>query len=295
MASDLGRRAEELAEHVLAPLVLGGTIEPVRPLGWDVGFTIGEGRTIADLDRRTRIDVARVRRARLFAPVDTLPPISAAEWSLVAALNDLLQVTNHELAGRLTPGRRARLLDSVVALLSRIAPPRDVGDALARHATFARIFELARTDTRVTWWCGEATFRGEPPAERLLKWRELRRVAVIPQRVALTSMLDGVRGVTPDAYNAVLAGIVALSPLTDLATSTRSSPAFAWSSPALALASVAPGRALALRALSRQRASTVAGVLAHATSAIPPGDTDALAIASSLAEAAAAEARARAA
>ena len=41
-------------------------------------------------------------------------------------------------------------------------------EALARHATFSRIFALTRIDTTVTWWVGSETFHGEPPPARLI-------------------------------------------------------------------------------------------------------------------------------
>src|SRR5262245_40678768 len=119
----IASRTLELATQVLGPLVLGGTMSPVRPFGARLAQAIGD-RTIADSDLRSRIDVARVRRARVLAAVDTLPELTAAEWALVAALNDLVQATNHELAGRLTRGRHVRLLASVRELCEHLPPPR---------------------------------------------------------------------------------------------------------------------------------------------------------------------------
>jgi hypothetical protein len=263
-------RCQELAREVLGPLVLGGHVNPVRPFGGPLALKIGEGRTVDDPDLSTRLDVARVRRARLLAPVDTLPDLDAGDWSLVAALNDILQLTNHNLTSPITRGRYHRIVANLAWLLARIAAPRDVMGALARHATFARVLELARTDSAVSWWTGSASFRGEPPPARLLAWREVRRVHVDEQRVPLAEMSAGVTGVSQTEFGDVLALWLTRSPLTDLATATRATPSFAWSASTLALASTPEGRALAFRALAREPAASVARVLAQAAMQVPP-------------------------
>jgi hypothetical protein len=260
---DLDRRAAELAARVLAPLLLGGRVAPVRPLGAALALTLGERRAIADPELLERVRLARVRRARELAPVDALPDLGAHEWALTAALNDLLQATNHALAGGLRGDRRARLLASVQQVAARVPPPGDVGEALARHATFARAPELMRTDTRVTWWCGEATYRGALPPERLLRWRELRRVEVAETRVPLADMAED-EGALAGDFASALGAWLACSPLTDLATAGRRAPGFAWTTGGLALISVAPGRTLARRALARAPLEAAVSAIARA-------------------------------
>ncbi|MFT3771962.1 MAG: hypothetical protein QM820_41680 [Minicystis sp.] len=282
----LGARCEELAQAVLAPLVLGGPVHPVRPFGGPLGLRCGVDRRLADADLASRLDVARVRRARLLAPVDTLPELDEADWALLAALNDLLQLTNHNLASAFTRGRYARLVSNLRWLCERIPAPRDVAGALARHATFARALELSRTDATVSWWTGSARFRGEPPPARLLAWRELRRVRVDARKVPLADMSAGVSGVSPDDYADLLALWLGRTPLTDLATATRSSPLFAWSASTLSLVATPPGRSLALRALARQPAETVLGVLTRAAEQVPPRLEEARRLAEDMAEAA---------
>jgi len=268
VASD-AERFDELATGVLAPLVLGGKLHLVRPLG-RLGLTVGEGRHLADSDLRSRIDIARVRRARLLAPIDTLPELEASDWALVAALNDLLQVTNHELAGAFTKGRYMRLIGSVLDVCARIAPPRDVGAALSRHATVARVMELVRSDTSVRWWTGSANFRGEPPPKRLLLWRDVRRVHVDTQRVPLHEMCEGLPPLVPENFVKALGAWLSLSPLTDLGTSTRVAPDFAWSPASIALIAVPAGRVLAFRALARLRIDAVNIALQRARTSIAP-------------------------
>ena len=279
----LAERFDDLTTHLLTPLVLGGPVHPVRPLGVPLALTIGAGRVIADPDLRSQLDVARVRVARLVAPVDALPELSARDWALAAGLNDLLQVTNHELAGPLTRGRHARLLASVRVLCARVPAPRSVGSALSRHATFARVLECIRTDTTISWWTGRASFRGQPAPGRLMKWPELRNVQVEARRVGLTEMIEGIPTVSADDYAATLALWLSRSPLTDLATATRRSPPFAWSASTLAVIATAPGRTLAYRLLSRLDRAPVAALLDRTAKEIPERFAEARALASAFA------------
>ncbi len=269
--AEIGERCEELAHEVLAPLVLGGAVRPVRPIGGPLALRLGEGgRRIADAALATTLDVARVRQARLLAPVDAVPDLDAADWAILAGLNDLLQVTNHHLGGPLTRGRYARLVANVVWLCERVPPPRDVSAALARHATFARALEIVRTDSTVSWWTGSARFRGETPPARLLAWRELRRVRVDARKVPLADMPIGVPGASIDAFTDALALWLSRTPLTDLATAARKVPPFAWSASTLSLVGTAPGRALAFRALARGPAQGAAAALEAAALRVPP-------------------------
>jgi hypothetical protein len=277
----LTERFDELTEQVLAPLVLGGPLHPVRPLGARVGLAIGAGRAIGDADLRSRLDTARVRVARLIAPVDTVGELSAHDWALLAGLNDLLQVTNHELAGALTRSRHARLLASAGDLCERVPAPRTIAAALSRHATFARVLECVRTDTVVSWWTGRASFRGRAPPGRLLRWPNLRDVQVDARRVGLTEMIQGIPSVPADEYAAALALWLTRSPLTDLATAARRSPPFAWSPSTLAIIAAGPGRTLAYRLLIRQGRDPAVSVLERAAKEIPERFAEARAFAAS--------------
>lgn len=280
---EVAYRAEELAHEVLAPLVLGGPVHPVRPFGGPLGLRLGIQRRLADADLSTRLDVARVRRARLFAATDTVPELDEADWAILAALNDLLQVTNHNLGGPLTRGRYPRLLANLRWLLERIPAPRDVLGALSRHATFARALDLCRTDSAVSWWTGSARFRGETPPARLLAWREIRRVHVDARRVPLAEMPLGIAAVPPSDFADVLALWLTRTPLTDLATCTRQNPAFAWSASTLSLVATGPGRMLAFRALAGEAPDAVSTVLTRAALQVPAAYEEARQIAEAFA------------
>lgn len=262
----MNERFEELVAGIVVPLVLGGKLRLARPFG-PAALTVFQNERIVDPDTRTNLDVARVRRARLLAPVDVLPEPNASDWAMAAALNDLLQVTNHNLGGVFTKRRYDLLVASVLDVCERIASPSDVGEALSRHATFARVTELFRTDTTVSWWTGSARFRGEDPPDRLLAWRNLRRVQVNAERVPLFRMADNLT-LTDNFLNALSAWLH-LSPITDIASMTRESPAFVWSRPTIALIAVPAGRTLALRALLRGPRDAVVTLLKHASTTLP--------------------------
>jgi hypothetical protein len=279
---DLGERVESLARGVIAPLVLGGLGVLGRPFGQKLACEIGVERRIVDDELRTRIELVRLRVARSLAPVDFLPELDRHEWALAAALNDLLQVTNHELSGIGTRRRHQRLIESVRDTVRRIPASKTLGEAVARHATFSRVLALARTDTHVAWWTGSADFRGQEPPPRLLAWPGLRNVRVDRQRVALVEMA---RGTPADeaAYQQALAEWLACTPLTDLASAHREAPIFAWSPHTVALVATVPGSNLALRALSVATDDDAAAgqralaALARAAATVPAGPAQSIA------------------
>lgn len=271
MAADDGVRLEELASSVVGPLVLGGTILPVRPIGPLLALRFGEGRRIVDDDLRTRIDVARVRVARQLIAIDTLPDITPAEWALVGGFNDLVQVTNHELSGPLTRARHGRLLLLARDLFAAVAPCRTPLEALCRHALLSRVLEAFRTDSTLRWWTGSASFRGVPVSKRLAAWPEIRKVQIERTRVPLVKMVEGISGISSDDFLRGVGALLQRTPLTDLATADRPSPTFVWSSATLSLIASPLGRRLAARAIARSTSpvQTTRGVLAAAAAHIP--------------------------
>jgi hypothetical protein len=261
--SDPGARLEELGEGVLGPLVLGGRMTPVRPFGPRFALTFAAGRSLIDVDLRTRIDVARVRVARQLEPVDVLPDVSPAEWALAAAFNDLIQVTNHELSGPLTRSRHKTLLAATIELLRAIPPPRTPLEALCRHSLFSRVLEAFRTDSALKWWTGSAAFRGRPPSKRLAAWPELRRVHVDKTKVPFVKMVEGITTISSEDFAAAVGAFLALTPITDFASAARPSPVFRWSKGTLSLVGSPIGRSLAGRAIARGGAP-----LAHVRAAL---------------------------
>jgi hypothetical protein len=101
-----------------------------------------------------------------------------------------------------------------------------------------------------------------PPA-RLQAWPGVRRVTVIERAHPLLELTP--LAVDRDRLTHALALLLDRSPLTALATCTRSAPTFAWSGGSLGLAASSTGRALALRALDQLPDVTVDEALGRAT------------------------------
>jgi len=244
-----GQLVAELASRVLLPLLAGGELRPVPPIGVARARAVAEAGAFAT----AALDEVRARRlrvARRLCPLDALPDPSPGEWLLLCALNDLLQSTNPTLLGPFGGSRPRELLEMALATVTLAGPPTTVGDALSRHATFSRLLQLVRVDTHVSFWVGRRVYRGAKPPKRLTRWRSVRRVSEREQNVRLPEMAPASPEATP-VFEQVLAGLVAASPLTDLETALRDLPVFRWSGAALSLVSVPEGRLLALRALGR--------------------------------------------
>jgi hypothetical protein len=244
---DLGERAESLAQAVIAPIVLGGPITLQRPFGAKLALQLGVERSILDNELAARIDNARLRRARRVVAVDLVPRLGAAEWAIAAALNDLLQVTNHELSGFATRSRHQELLDAASTLCRAVPACGSLQEAVARHATFSGALGVTRTDVDVTWWTGSESFRGQEPPSRLMAWPGLRKVKVTQHAIGLTEMSAGTP-VTAQAFDLALSQWCSLSPLSDLASVARRAPQFAWSCHTLSVVASQAGCNLALRA-----------------------------------------------
>ena len=190
MERELVPIARGLFEGVMAPLVLGGALRPQHAVGARRALALTQAIGIHAIDAALfdRVQRLRVRRARRLVPIDALGPPTDMEWALAAALNDLLQAANPVFDGALRRSSAARILESCVATIAHVRPPTTVGDALSRHTWLSPTSELTRTDTRVSWWTGSQTFRGEAPPARLQAWPGVRRVSVVAQHVPLVDL-----------------------------------------------------------------------------------------------------------
>jgi hypothetical protein len=267
VATDLGVVAQQLFEGVMAPLVLGGPVRPGHAIGARVALAIGEGeRTGIDPDLETDVQLARVRRARRLAPIDELGTATHAEWALAAAFHDLLQAANPTFDAALRRSSAVRILELAREAIERVPEPGNVLDALSRHTWLARVLDVARTDTTVSWWTGSRTYLGVEPPRRLQRWPELRRVHTMANPHALLELepLAVDRARLTDA----VARLLTRTPLTELATCTRAAPPFVWGEATLALVATRPGRTLALRALAPLPQAAVDEALGRATRAL---------------------------
>jgi len=189
-----------------------------------------------------------------------------AEWALAAVVHDLLQATNPSWIRKSAP---KRLLDLAIATLERIPPVSTARECLSRHTWFARLFELRRQDTAVSWWTGSRDFHGKAPPKRLFAWPGVRRVNVEKAERGLTELL-GHGGIAEHeaAFEGALALFLRASPLTDFASCARESPRFRWAPEGLALVRAPVARTLALRAVSLAPTDPADAALGRATRAL---------------------------
>lgn len=259
---------ERLFSTFLAPLVLGGTLVPDKPFGGKGALAIG-ARAPSDVGLLSAVGLARVRVARRLAPVDVFEHApSPDEWALGAVLHDLVQSTHPGFDATFRRGGPAKLLAVADKTLERIAAPETAGDALSRHTWFSRMFELARSDVEVRWWTGKETFLGTEPPARLLAWPELRHVQQTTTPRPLMDLPSCGAAVDLDRFAMAVRGLLAKTPLTDVATIARETPWFSWTRENLALASTRAGRTMALRALARMPDRAVDAALGRATRAL---------------------------
>jgi len=268
MASDIARLTSELHDRVLVPLVTGKLIRPLEPIEPEEAELIAQAGTgIAHGSDGAWVDVVRVRHVRLLCPLDTLPHPGRAEWLMTAALNNLLLAANDETNSLFSPNKTRQLVDAADTILGNVPRIDSAGEALCRHATFARLMKIERIDVHVSWWSGSARYRGRAAPARLLHWPELRRVQVRHDRLALADMVaedDELR----DSYDRAVSSFLAATPLTDVATCTRSRPKFRWTEAIVAMAGTDAGHALLVRAARNHAPSSAAAVLREALAAL---------------------------
>jgi hypothetical protein len=264
VAADLGVIAQALFEGVMAPLVLGGPVRPGHAIGARVALALGDGeRTGTDPDLETDVQLARIRRGRRLVPIDKLATATHAEWALAAALHDLLQAANPTFDTALRRSAAVRILALAREAIERVPEPANVLEALSRHTWFARVLDVARTDTTVSWWTGSRTYLGVEAPRRLRAWPELRRVQVVATPHPLLELRP--LAVDRTRLTDAVARLLTRTPLTELATCTREAPPFVWGEAALALVATRPGRTLALRVLARLPSEAVDDALGRAT------------------------------
>lgn len=243
---------DQLAEQLLLPLVVGGELRPLPPIGARRAIELAGHALVAGREAGAELERARLTAARRLCAVDRVAAPTRGEWLMAFALNDLLQVTNPDLGGLLGAHRPARLLEMVAQVIREAGAPHTVGDALGRHAVFSRVAELSRIDTHVSWWVGSADFRGSEPPGRLLAWPKLRRVQESQQSVLLGDMPPAGAD-WAEEWRTLLGHWLAASPLTDLATLDREKPPFAWRGSTLGLLATDPGLTLAYRVVDWQQ------------------------------------------
>ena len=261
---DFGEVADRLFRGFMAPLVIGGEMTPGKPIGGLVALAIGGERVAADPDLASHVQLARVRSARHLVPLDRLATATPSEWALASVLHDIVQ-SSHPSLRKKSAERLAAFADGT---LDQIPPPPTIGDALSRHTWFARLFEIMRTDTLVSWWVGSRSFLGVDPPDRLTSWPELRRVQIAKTPRALLELPAHGGNLDASRLGGALSHFLTRTPLTDLATCARADPPFAWGVETLSLVSARAGLTLVLRALAHVPTRAVDAALGRATRAL---------------------------
>jgi hypothetical protein len=262
--------ARSFVRSFLLPLVCGGRLHVGRPLGAAAVERLA--RAVADgegADAVSALAVLRREVAARFLPDAGPPALDEATLRLGAALHDLLVLVHPGLEGPGLPRRQARIAATAKALAS-LGAPASAEEAVERHSLLARIGEIGRTDSTVSFWLGRETFIGRVPPARVTALPNLRRVRVDAVR---RSWLRDI-GVPSVAREAVLALSIA-SPLGEALDPLRLEPPLAWSRilPVLrapALARIVAGRLLEV-GLPRAGGGLAAALLRFASFQDPPG------------------------
>ena len=263
--------ARSFVSSFLLPLVRGGRLHVGRPLGPSAAPRF-ERLLAAGVDAEAvEASLAARRRAvaARFLRDAAAPPLDASTLRLGAALHDLLVLVHPALEGAGSSRRQARVAAAALALAS-LGPPASAAEAVERHSLLARVAEIARTDSTVSFWLGRETFVGRVPPPRVTAMPALRRVRVESVRRAWLRDI----GVPAVAREAVLALAVA-SPLGEALDPLRLEPPLCWSRilPVLrgpALARIVAGRMLEV-GLERAGDGLAAALLRFASFQDPPG------------------------
>jgi hypothetical protein len=261
--------ARTFVSSFLVPLVSGGRLHVGRPLGTreiERLSRLGLGRAGdgAEALARGRLAVA-ARFLRAAAP----PPLDETTLRLGAAVHDLLVLVHPGLEGPRVARRQERVAATAHALAS-VGAPRTPVEAVNRHSLLARLPEISRTDSTVSFWLGRQTFVGRVPPARVTALPALRRVRV---DVVRRSWLREI-GVPSVARDAVLALGIA-SPLGEALDPLRLEPPLCWSRilPVLRapeLARIVAGRMLEI-GLARAGEGLASALLRFASFQDPPG------------------------
>ncbi len=209
------------------PMANGGAVHVRGLLGPGILAEFNDLRPANATIVTTLADVLRHALARV-GPAGAMVLIPADALGLAAVWHNLLAMTHPDVKDRRRLRRRVRVWSEV--MLQRIGSPRTAASVAVRHAAIARLAEIGRVDTDVSFWAGSARYVGVPPPKRLLRWRSVRRVRENRTRVGLPDLLATLRATAPteDLFE-IAERALRLSPLTDLMLSARGDAMpFAW-------------------------------------------------------------------
>lgn len=237
--------AATFLEHFMLPLVRGGDLHIGRPLAAEDVDQIEQDLAHAS-EALVAVDEAR---ADVLAELVVRPPslvLDGDEVRLAAALHNVLFLAHPDLESW-TVGRKARA--RVIETARRLAAQpltRSRRRVLARHGLLHNVFAIARTDTRLSWWTGSASYLGQRPPQRLVTWSRVRRVRQDVTTASYGALLGS------DEAMPIMSTLLRRSPLTQLLCFHPHAPPLHWEDAAFMLQDPELARTVAYRALAAE-------------------------------------------
>jgi hypothetical protein len=237
------RSCSEFLRDFVLPLVAGGDAHVARPL------------SVADLTRyeeelpHSSIEVVAIDEARttVLSELVVRPPslvFDMDELCLAAAVHNLLFLVHPAAEGwALSQSARNKVIATSQQLASRSRSSSRLR-VMARHGLLHAFFDLSRTDVKMSWWTGSASFVGQEPPRRLSRWPGVRRVERSESHAGFTELFTAV-DVTP-----VVAALVRRTPLTHLLSIRSKGPPLHWEDAVCVLRDAELARAVAYRTLA---------------------------------------------
>ncbi len=236
------RKVAEFLESFVLPLVAGGPLKVGRPITLTDIQHFDEDLPHAS-EALVAVDEARTE---VLAELVVRPPalvLDTDELRLAAAVHNALFLVHPRSDGWLVSGRsRMRVLDTARRFAAQPLS-QNRRRVLARHALMHNVFDLSRTDLKVSWWTGSARFYGQKAPSRLTHWRSLRRVKEERSTATYGELLAS------EVLTPVMATLLRRSPLTQLLSTHPQAPALHWEDAVFVLRDYELARTVTHRAL----------------------------------------------
>jgi hypothetical protein len=254
------RPLAELLERFVLPLVRGGEVVVGKPISTDELATL-EDQIPHNLEQVNAVDDARTDVVAELVVRSPSMVFDGDELALAAAVHNLLFLGHPRADGwSVSVTARKRVLESAQLMAARNFS-QSRSRVLGRHGLLHNVFRLQRTDTKLSWWTGSATFLGQKPPARLRAWRGMRRV----REESTTAGYEDLLG-TPEIAP-VLTAVLRRSPLTQLLSMGREGPPVHWEDTVFLLRDPELARAISYRAIRGAEPKQVAAAPARMAAA----------------------------
>ncbi len=229
----------EFLTRFVLPLIKGGDVYVGTPI--DMERYLSMTQELAEAGEAvSAIDAAR---HDILCEVVLDPPVLSfgeEELALAVAVHNLLFLSHPR-------GASASLTRRVLATAAELADQsvcEDCATALSRHGLLHALFDVARADTRVSWWLGSRTFLGQKPPPRLTRLKTVRRVREEQVWVGFAELLRTAQS------QPVLSAILRRSPLTPFLARAVDAPAIRLEEAMFLLRDAELARAIAYAAIA---------------------------------------------